>query len=334
MSGAIAISKIAVILALVLLSNHSAGALLPDIKKQISISVVLSRDDQPYEESVAALREAVARAGLKSVPAIHAFTISRGNADLAADVHRSKPDLVVTVGASAARQVKSWEIPAPTLCMLLPMQAFQAVWTTSGGTPKRARPVGAVILDQPALRQLNLVRMLNLKQPRVALLSGKLTRSAVAPFRHRANNLGITLHDVNLDNSEKPIDALKKAIAENDVILVLPDASSVTPQHAKWLLYMAYQRSRPVLGYSQAFVDAGAIAAVYSTPSQIGREAGEIIARVLSDPDTGADYFSKIRYPRYFTVGTNRSVARSLGIRLPDAITMTAELQRMESSDQ
>jgi len=334
MSGSIAISKIAVIIALVLLSDRSAGALFPDITKQPSISVVLSRDDRPYEESVAALREAIARAGLKSAPAIRAFTISRGNADLAADVRRSKPDLVVTVGASAAKQVKSWEIPAPTLCMLLPMQAFQSVWTPSGGKPKRARPVGAVILDQPALRQLNLVRMLNLKEPRVALLSGKLTRSVVEPFRRHAHSLGITLYDVNLDNSEEPIAALKKAISENDVILVLPDASSVTPQHAKWLLYMAYQRSRPVLAYSQAFVDAGAIAAVYSTPSQIGREAGEIIARVLSDPDNGADYFSKIRYPRYFTVGTNRSVARSLGIRLPDAITMTGELQKMESSDQ
>jgi len=333
MSGAIAISKIAVILALVLLSNHSAGALLPDNTKQISISVVLSRDDRPYVESVAALREAVARAGLKSVPEIRAFTISRGSTDLVADVRRSKPELVVTVGASAARQVESWEIPVPTLCMLLPMQAFQTVWTPPDGTPKMARPVGAVILDQPALRQLNLVQMLNLKERRVALLSGKLTRSAVAPFRRHANDLGITLHDVKFDNNEEPIAVLKKAIAENDVILVLPDASTVTPQHAKWLLYMAYQRSRPVVAYSQAFVDAGAIAAVYSTPSQIGREAGEIIARVLSDPGAGADYFSTIRYPRYFTVGTNRSVARSLGIRLPDAITMTAELHRMESRE-
>ena len=106
-----------------------------------------------------------------------------------------------------------------------------------------------------------------------------------------------------------------------------------TAQHAKWLLYMAYQRSRPVLAYSQAFVDAGAIAAVYSTPAQIGREAGEIIVRILSDPDSSMAYLLAMRYPRYFTVGTNRSVARSLGIQLPDATAMTAELQRMESSE-
>ena len=333
MSGAIAISKIAAILALVLVSELSAGEVLPDITRPTSITVVLSRGDRPYEASVSALREVVDRANLKAAPVINTFTITGTNSDLKTELRQTKPDLVVTVGAIAARQVKAWGIRAPTLCILLPRQAFQAIWTPSGGLTRIAHPAGAVVLDQPALRQLRLVRMLNLKRPRVALLSGKLTQSAVAPFQKNADDLGIALHDVNLDNSDEPVAALRKAIAENDVILALPDPGTITAQHAKWLLYMAYQRSRPVLAYSQAFVDAGAIAAVYSTPAQIGREAGEIIVRVLSDPDSSMAYLLAMRYPRYFTVGTNRSVARSLGIQLPDATAMTAELQRMESSE-
>ena len=99
----------------------------------------------------------------------------------------------------------------------------------ANGSSRIAHPVGAVILDQPPLRQLRLVRMLNLKKPRVALLSGKLTQSAVAPFHNYADDLGLALHKVNLDKSDEPVAELKKAIAENDVILALPDPSTITP---------------------------------------------------------------------------------------------------------
>ena len=333
MSGAIALTQVTAFFILLLLSDFSDAALLPNVSRQTSITIVLSRDDRPYKESVSALRKAVAQAGLGAPPVIRTFSISDENEDLETDIRRTKPDLIVTVGTTAAARIESWKIPAPTLCVLLPRQAFDTIWTRTGSDSRRTTPVGAIVLDQPASRQLHLVRMLKLKRPRVALLVGRLTRSAVVPFRTEANKLGIELHAIDLDDHDTPIAGLKKAIVENDVILALPDASTITPQHAKWLLYMAYQRSRPVLAYSQAFVDAGAIAAVYSTPSQIGSEAGEIIARALSTPGTGEDDFSGVRYPKYFTVGTNHSVARSLGIQLPDGTTLATELLRLESGE-
>jgi ABC-type uncharacterized transport system substrate-binding protein len=63
-----------------------------------------------------------------------------------------------------------------------------------------------------------------------------------------------------------------------------------------------------------AYVKAGAIAAVYSSPEEIGEHIGESIGQFLKHRGRINPTHS---FPKYFSVSTNKSVADSLKILLP-----------------
>ena len=94
---------------------------------------------------------------------------------------------------------------------------------------------------------------------------------------------------------------------------------------AKWILYLSFQHKVPVIGFSKAYTNAGALASVYSSPEGVGKHAGELISSWLKRGDEG---IWEPQYPRYYTLSTNPAVARSLDITLPP------ESELYESFDQ
>ncbi|MGE0372659.1 MAG: hypothetical protein AB7Q01_12290, partial [Gammaproteobacteria bacterium] len=122
----------------------------------------------------------------------------------------------------------------------------------------------------------------------------------------------------------------------NDVILAVPDAEALTPNIAKWLLYMAYQKEIPVIGFSKAFVDAGALGAIFTTPEQIGRQAAEIVLRAVLQARDKRDVVWKLpppQYPVYFNVEINDSVARSLKLILHSDQHLAQSLIQLEQAE-
>ena len=105
-----------------------------------------------------------------------------------------------------------------------------------------------------------------------------------------------------------------KLLRESELVVAPYDPLVFNTDTAKWLLYMAYQRGLPVLGFSLSYVRAGALAAVYSTPEQMGRQAAESVRRWLRD---GVRTLPQATYPAYFSVAVNHSVARTLGVEAP-----------------
>ena len=95
-----------------------------------------------------------------------------------------------------------------------------------------------------------------------------------------------------------------------DILLATPDAAVWQPSSAKWLLYLAYQQGKPVVGFSEALTRAGTIASVYSEPEQIGRQIAEAI-KAFSE---GRVDWQKNTGPKYYQHSVNESIANSLGI--------------------
>lgn len=73
------------------------------------------------------------------------------------------------------------------------------------------------------------------------------------------------------------------------------------------------------------YVKAGALLALYSTPAQIGQQAGEVARQGLASGS-----LQPPAAPRHFRIGTNPYVARSLGISLEDASVLQERLERAE----
>jgi len=80
------------------------------------------------------------------------------------------------------------------------------------------------------------------------------------------------------------------------------------------ILMAAYRRQVPLVGFSPAYVKAGALLALYSTPAQVGTRGGDVLRQNLAGRSLPPPQWS-----REFTVKVNQDVARSLGFALDEA---------------
>jgi len=115
------------------------------------------------------------------------------------------------------------------------------------------------------------------------------------------------------------------------VLLALPVPIVISSGAVYDLLLTTYHAQKPVVGYSEGLVTAGALLSLYSTPRQQGRQGAEIAARILAS-ESG---LPAPQHPTYFTVRVNTSVARSLGLRIQDETELAAALAvRGETADE
>jgi signal transduction histidine kinase len=99
-------------------------------------------------------------------------------------------------------------------------------------------------------------------------------------------------------------------LAEPGILLAVPDSTVYNNRTISNILLTAYHQRSPVVGFSPAYVKAGALLALYSTPAQVGQQAGEAARLGLA---TGS--LPPPAAPRHFRISTNPYVARSLGIQ-------------------
>jgi ABC-type uncharacterized transport system substrate-binding protein len=90
------------------------------------------------------------------------------------------------------------------------------------------------------------------------------------------------------------------------------------------ILLASYRARIPVMAFSPAYVKAGALLSLHSTPSQVGSQAGVVARSALQGAALPAP-----QYPTDFTVSVNDYVARSLGLGL-DATTLSERLHSLE----
>jgi ABC-type uncharacterized transport system substrate-binding protein len=234
---------------------------------------------------------------------------------------REDARLRVGVGMNACRTLATTAGP-PVLCSLVPRAGFRELPRTPAG-----RQVSAVYLDQPVSRQLALARALSPEAERVGLLVGPDLRLESAEIRRRARALGFEADLEDVSSEREATRGIQRLVSHNDLILAAYDSQVLTPTTAKWLLHLAYQRRLPVLGFSRTYLDAGALAAVYSTPRQIGRQTAEAIVDFLGN---GKGQLGTSAFPRYFEVAVNRSVARTLGLDPPADPELARQVERFD----
>lgn len=248
-------------------------------------------------------------------------------ADLAARTD-TVPELVVTVGTAAFEGMlrnlqgrgPAWEA-VPVLATLLPQSIYQEVL---GRMRSTRRPVSAVVLDQPLSRQLALVRRALPARQRIAVLPGPQTRPHLTMLEREAQAQGMQLILAPpIAAPEDIFPALRQVLEQADVLLALPDSLVYNGATLQNILLTTYRARVPVATFSPAYVRAGALLAVYSTPAQVARHAiarfaGWRPGRPLPPPSA----------PDEFAVIANPKVAASLGIGLDDAAGIAEDLRR------
>lgn len=278
------------------------------------VELVLSEQGGAYAEVAAALRQDLGQA------------VSIREATAAAvegDSDASGKSLVIALGSRAMRAV----LPARNVAViaaLVPRDAFETVLQAARET-RDPKTVTAIYLDQPYARQLDLVRAVLPGRARVGVLSSTATENELRLVQTAAKTRKLTVIDEPVTAVRDIYPALTKVLASTDVILAMPDPMIFNNGTIHNILLAAYREERPLIGFSPAYVRAGALAAVYSTPQQIAQQIAETVQRALDGKPLPPP-----EYLRSFTVGVNTTVARSLGLTVEGGAALEAKLRVME----
>lgn len=221
------------------------------------------------------------------------------------------PRAMVAVGAEAAQRLLAAGDPAwprvPVVAMLLSRSVLEAL-------PLRGeRPATGVYLDQPFERQFALLRAAVPEWGRVGVLLGPDSQRYRTELQQAARSAGLKLATEVVADPDQLATSLQAVLGDSEVLLSVPDALVYNGNTAQNILRSAYRQRTPLLGYSAAFVRAGALMGIYTTPEQAGRQGGELVTRVL------AGQLPPLQPPRDFQIAVNANVGRSLGMSLDEA---------------
>lgn len=287
-----------------------AAALLWAAPAAAQVLLVLSEAGGAYEETAEAFRTELRR--LAPQQAVTSTTVKELTA-------LGEHQLIVALGSQAARSVAAQGPHPPTIHSLLPRAAFERIPGLKEGRDS------AVLLDQPASRQIELVRLALPGFNRLALLEGRESRELVSRLADAARERKLTVVRETVLQDSELYAALQRVTAEPAVLLATPDSGVFNSYSIQNVLLTAYRQRSPVVGFSAAYVRAGAILGLYSTPAQIGRQTAEMARAVLAGGSLPGS-----QWPRYFEVGTNPQVARSLGVPLDEPEALRGRLLKLE----
>lgn len=226
---------------------------------------------------------------------------------------RPEPQWIVAVGTAAQRGMQDLFAgdvsPPPLLAILVPRLAFERI---ADPARVRAGSLSAVFLDQPPARQLDLIRLALPAAHKVGILVGAESQGHGAALERAAKDNGLQLVASPVAQGGL-FPALQSVLADADVLLALPDPAVFNSQTAANILTAAYRRQIPLVGFSPAYVKAGALLALYSTPAQVGARGGELLRQAWPGKPLPPP-----QWPRDFVVTVNHDVARSLGFLLDE----------------
>ena len=224
------------------------------------------------------------------------------------------PKVLVALGSQAAKAVAKTNPQFPVLCALLPRNSFE--WVLSETGLKSSEKFSAVFLDQPLNRQLELIRIALPAAKNVGVLWGPESKSKEPHIKALAATKLLTVVDGHVAGEGLLFPQLKKVLAEADVVLALADQHVFNAQTIQNILLSSFRAKVPLVGFSPAYVRAGALVSLFTTPEQIGRQTAALIKDVL----LGKDLPGLPVYPSHFKVMVNDHVARSLGLTLDEQV--------------
>jgi ABC-type uncharacterized transport system substrate-binding protein len=284
-----------------------------------TLVVVSSERSAAYSEAAQALVGELERGGLSRLEVLQ-MTVSEFTA-----AGPLAPRLFVTLGMEAANSVAKSIPAAPVLCTLLPRHSYEQVLLNSGR--KSSSQWSALYLDQPMSRQLDLIHLALPKARHIGVLWGPDSQLQASALKAQLQAKGLDLIEASIDRSELFFQGLRRVLEDADVLLALPDPLIYNSHSIQNILLTSFRAKVPMVAFSPAYVRAGALLALYVTPTQVGLQTATISRSVLQGKALPATPL----YSQDFSVSVNEHVARSLGLSL-DADSLRDQLRRREGA--
>ncbi len=232
-------------------------------------------------------------------------------------------ELVIALGVKALEAASKLKRNTPVLGVFTPLPAFNSLMAVSG---RELGNFSAIVLDQPYARQLSLIKIMLPEARNIGVLLGPSSGQFSEDLKEEADERALNLLQEKVNQQADLLPKLNKLLQTSDALIAIPDAKIYSRETAQPILLTSYRHKKTVFGYSQSYVRAGALAAVYSSSKQIVKQAAEIVIASQLAPSI----LPPPQAPKYFSVAVNYQVARSLDITLQDEDVIYKKLQDAE----
>ena len=237
-----------------------------------------------------------------------------GSMNLEQDV-KLPPALYVPVGVSATKALIQLRSSTPLMAALVPSETFQVLQSKGSRDCRSGSLCSAIVLDQPPSRQLALIRKIFGNKVKAGVLIGPGNMSMANRYLIEANKTGMSLDIEKIGSGEELVPALERLLKRTDLLLAVPDPVVFNAKTIKHVLLTTYHYRKPVMAYSPGYVNAGALAAVYSSPEDIAQDLSDWYLRKWLG---NGNRLLGVITPKSYSIEVNEWVARSLDISMPE----------------
>ena len=232
-------------------------------------------------------------------------------------------ELVIALGVKALEAASHLKTTTPVLGVFTPLPTFNSLLAASS---RNLGNFSAIVLDQPYARQMLLIKTVLPEVKNLGVMLGKSSSQYNELIRDSGEKSAMNVSVETINQDSELIPKLQNLLDTNDALLAIPDPLVYSRETAQSILLTSYRHQKPVFGYSQSYVRAGALAAVYSNTKQLAKQAAEIAIKTQVSPGL----LPPPQTPKYFSVSINYQVARSLNIQVADENKVYMNLLEVE----
>ncbi len=232
-------------------------------------------------------------------------------------------NIIIAAGVEAAKKIATIKIgDSRVIYTMLPFSSYQ--WLRKNNILVEGHQV--LFVDQPLNRFVNLAQIAFPSIKTLGCMHSNVSAKHMDDLMQVTAAHKIQLNDVALQSGRRLTKILDKLMLDSDVVLALPDPFLFNRRSVQSLLLASLRRKTPLIAYSESYVKAGALLALYSSPEQIGQHTAELVNCIME----GCAVDSQENYPRYFSVQVNNVVARQMGYTLAPANELKSLLELWE----
>ncbi|WP_431511286.1 ABC transporter substrate binding protein [Variovorax sp. DAIF25] len=237
--------------------------------------------------------------------------------------------LTMAVGAVAARAAIERPGQEPLVLAMLSRLDYEGL-RTSPALRRADRRVGVLLRDPAMADQLALVgAVLPAQRHRIGVVATPESEPLVRDLQRAAQAQpggGWDLQVEYAPDARSLATALRAVVPRSDALMVLPDLIGDNQAATLSVLRAGAGAGLPVFGASEGLVRSGGLAAAVSTPAQLAQQARLLAQKVASSGSAGGGGNPLVEAATPATVRINPTVARGLGLRLPEERELTERL--------
>jgi putative tryptophan/tyrosine transport system substrate-binding protein len=313
------------------IAGAACVALLAAGAHAAALTVLLADDNAAHADFVRLLRESqdassrfeLVRLPADGTPTDRAVVSGEDRANAAVRTRSLRPappvDVPITmaVGLAAARSAIERPGQDPLVLAMLSRLDYESL-KANPALKRGDRQVG-VLLREPAMAdQLALIDAVLPQKRRLGVVATAESEPIVRELQRAAH--GWDLQVEYAPDAKSLASVLRILVPRSDALMVLPDLIGDSQPATLAVLRAGATAGLPVFGTSDGLVRSGGLAAAVSTPGQLAKQARALGHKLAMGPVAGG---LLVEAATPSTVRVNATVARGLGLRLPEERELT-----------